>query len=219
MQYLLLARHGNTFAPGQKVVWVGARNDLPLVDSGLLQAQSLAEALKEASIKPAVLYAATLRRTVSYAQIIHDHLQLSNEVILDKRLDEIDYGNWSGLSSDEIKEQFGDVKLNEWNQQGKWPTVFSGSESVVEAEVKSFVQDIIENQAHKQLTLTVTSNGRLKYFLKLIPDVYDQYMEQCKWKVATGNMCLLGFEKGVWYPICWNENPRSTDAMKSLQNL
>ena len=31
---LLLVRHGNTFAPGDRVVWVGKGQDLPLVESG-----------------------------------------------------------------------------------------------------------------------------------------------------------------------------------------
>jgi probable phosphoglycerate mutase len=36
---LILSRHGNTFSPQDAVVWVGAKQDLPLVDSGVLQAK------------------------------------------------------------------------------------------------------------------------------------------------------------------------------------
>ena len=36
---LILARHGNTFGPQDKVTWVGSTNDLPLVEEGLAQAQ------------------------------------------------------------------------------------------------------------------------------------------------------------------------------------
>jgi broad specificity phosphatase PhoE len=211
VQYLLLARHGNTFAPGQTAVWVGARNDLPLVDSGIEQAQSLAKALEKALIKPEIVYAATLQRTVNYAQIIHDRLQLSKAVILDHRLDEIDYGSWSGLSNDEIKSKFGGTELDQWNEHGKWPRSFPGLESVIEGQVKSFVQEVIETQANKKMTLAVTSNGRLKYFLKLIPDIYSQYIEKSQWKVATGNICLLSYSKGLWDLICWNESPQLMD--------
>lgn len=217
MQYLLLARHGNTFAPGQKAVWVGARNDLSLVDSGVAQAESLAQALEKASIKPEATYAARLKRTVSYAQIVHDQLQLSKAVILDHRLDEIDYGSWSGLSNDEIKSKFGDIELNEWMQYGKWPASFAGSESVIEEQVESFVQEVVEEQADKKLTLAVSSNGRLKYFLKLMQDIYSDYIEHAKWKVATGNICLLSYSKGLWDLICWNENPHSTTAFGIMQ--
>ena len=38
---LLLARHGNTFDKGDKVVWVGARTDLPLTAKGREQARAL----------------------------------------------------------------------------------------------------------------------------------------------------------------------------------
>ena len=42
---LLLARHGNTFEPSDKVVWVGARTDLPLTSMGREQAAALGEGL------------------------------------------------------------------------------------------------------------------------------------------------------------------------------
>ena len=38
---LILARHGNTFAPTDKPFWVGARSDLSLVEKGLAQAQEM----------------------------------------------------------------------------------------------------------------------------------------------------------------------------------
>ena len=41
---LLLVRHGNTFGPGDAVTWVGAREDLPLVESGEAQARMRASA-------------------------------------------------------------------------------------------------------------------------------------------------------------------------------
>lgn len=210
MQYLLLARHGNTFAPGQKVVWVGARNDLPLADSGVAQAHLLASVLVELSIKPDAIYAASLKRTATYAQIIQNQLRLSKEVHIDERLNEIDYGQWSGLSNEEIKRQFGDTELKEWNQQGKWPLSFVGSESSIEEQVRSFVQEIMVSQTEKKLTLAVTSNGRLKYFLKLLPGIYRQFIDKSKWKVATGNICLLSYEMGELGLICWNENPQSS---------
>jgi len=209
MQYLLLSRHGNTFAPGQKVVWVGAANDLTLVDSGLLQAQSLALALKDASIKPEKVYAAKLKRTSVYAQVIHDQLNLTEDVIIDNRLNEIDYGDWSGLTSDEIKDKFGQNELLDWNQNGKWPKTFIGLESEIEQQVKSFVEENIEKRSDHKIILAVTSNGRLKYFLKLLSDLYKDYVQTSKWKVATGNICLLSYDRGDWRLVFWNEKPES----------
>jgi broad specificity phosphatase PhoE len=216
VQYLLLARHGNTFAPGQKVVWVGARNDLPLVESGLMQAKNLATAMKELAIKPETIYAATLKRTVVYAEIIHDQLNLVKDVILDKRLDELDYGGWSSLTSEEIKAQYGEEELKDWNDHGVWPQTFTGSEIIVEEQVKNFIEQVVEIEPNNKLSLAVTSNGRLKYFLKILPDIYNDYIEKSKWKVSTGNICLFGYENGIWKLLLWNENPHSLNNVLKI---
>ena len=47
---LLLARHGNTFEKGDKVVWVGARTDIPLTAKGRDQAAALAAGLQPVSL-------------------------------------------------------------------------------------------------------------------------------------------------------------------------
>lgn len=52
MTKILLARHGNTFGPGDTPVWVGAKEDLPLVESGEAQARALGEALAAAGLTP-----------------------------------------------------------------------------------------------------------------------------------------------------------------------
>ena len=48
MSKILLARHGNTFGPGDRIVWVGAQEDLPLVEKGEEQARALGNALRGA---------------------------------------------------------------------------------------------------------------------------------------------------------------------------
>ena len=69
-QQLLFARHGNTFGPGDKVVWVGRETDLPLVDKGLEQAAAAADALKRKGLIPDAIYCASLQRTRRFATIV-----------------------------------------------------------------------------------------------------------------------------------------------------
>src|SRR5277367_5832540 len=106
--YLVLARHGNTFEPGQKTVWVGARNDLALSTRGIEQAQELAEACKENGITFDTIVSGPLRRTRDYARIVRDSIKAEAAPLVDERLDEIDYGSWSGLSDQEVIERFGE---------------------------------------------------------------------------------------------------------------
>jgi broad specificity phosphatase PhoE len=206
MQYLLLSRHGNTFAPTDKIVWVGAHNDLPLVESGIKQADTLGQALLDSCLIPQTIYTGPLKRAFIYAQIIRDKLSLDIPLQIDSRLQEIDYGKWSGLCDQEIREQFGDDELDQWRNKGIWPESFNSSEKEIIAQVFSFVDDIIIKQPAKRLTLAVTSNGCLKYFLQLVMNTQNK---PNKWKVSTGQTCLLAFINSTWEIVAWNESPLS----------
>ena len=66
---LILVRHGNTFSKGDKVVWVGARSDMPLVEKGVEQAKAVGEALKASGLEPSVIFCGPLKRTTETAQV------------------------------------------------------------------------------------------------------------------------------------------------------
>ncbi len=72
---LLLARHGNTFNKGDKVVWVGARTDLPLTAKGREQAQALGQALVPFAPQIKRVISGPLLRTREHAAIICEGLK------------------------------------------------------------------------------------------------------------------------------------------------
>jgi broad specificity phosphatase PhoE len=49
---IVFSRHGNTFAAGERAVWVGARSDLPLVSEGFSQADRVADHIRENGLAP-----------------------------------------------------------------------------------------------------------------------------------------------------------------------
>ncbi|HVY53670.1 MAG TPA: histidine phosphatase family protein, partial [Gammaproteobacteria bacterium] len=57
---LLIARHGNTFSPGDVVTRVGT-TDLPLVASGLEQGRQLGIYLKQNNLVPGVIFTSKLK--------------------------------------------------------------------------------------------------------------------------------------------------------------
>src|SRR5262245_8217779 len=119
---LILARHGNTFDPGDRPVWVGARTDLPLVAKGRDQAIKLGQALKAADLVPRRVLAGPLRRTRETASLALAASGATVDTIdIDDRLREIDYGLWEGKSSDEIRLMGGGVDLEAWEREGRWP--------------------------------------------------------------------------------------------------
>lgn len=210
---LILARHGNTFGPGDKVFWVGSRSDLPLVEEGVRQAERLREAL--AGVQLSGVFCGPLQRTKLFAEIASSDATVSQTVMEDPRLVELDYGIWDGLSDAEIKERYGEQSLKGWVQSSIWPTdaEWPSSEKIVCDEVESFVNELRETYPIDATILVVSSNGRLRYFLKLVNGEFEKRVADGSFKVATGRVGLLSIEPNGMSVELWNEKP---DALKQL---
>lgn len=199
---LILSRHGNTFEPGDKVVWVGRRTDLPLTGEGCRQAQDLGNTLCQSGVRLVGLYCGPLRRTREYAEIIAERIGGASLPIVDPSLAEIDYGAWEGFSSQEIIDQFGGEELDAWERSGAWPESpgWSPSEATLAHGVTTFVGQLPRTQREDSAVLAVTSNGVLRYFLRLAGSTLYG-------KVATGHICILEVLQGNCRVNAWNIAP------------
>ncbi len=208
---LLLARHGNTFEPGDKVVWVGARTDLPLTPKGREQAAALGTGLQPVAARIKRIVSGPLRRTQQHAAIAAKGLGFAHAVEIDERLREIDYGLWEAKTSDEIQALGGGSELKGWNERGVWPSSpgWSPPYETIAANVAQLANDLAKSLNGDEVGLLVTSNGILKFFLKLVPGAFEEMAAQGALKVATGNCCALAFEAGTWRVAFWNRQPAS----------
>lgn len=206
---LILARHGNTFETGENPTWVGCNNDLPLTKEGIEQAKNLALFLKRTNVTLNAVYCGPLQRTLVYAKTIINELQINSQPIVDLRLNEIDYGKWSGLTSAQIQEQLGREELEAWEKYSKWPTEsgWKSSEAIVTAEIKSFAEDLIKKYQSDAKILAISSNGRLRYFLKLISNEFETRVKNQNLKIATGNFCKINYNNNQWHLEFWNVKP------------
>jgi len=206
---IILSRHGNTFGPNDPVVWTGATNDLPLVEKGLAQAEKFAQALMTQKIRPAAIYCSPLQRTAKYAGVIVQRLELPFQPIVDPRINEVDYGEWTGLTNEQVKERFGEVALRGWDKRSEWPAQgnWGGSPETVIAEAKSFVEDLLQWHDRNDTIVVVTSNGRLRYFLTLAHGEFEKRVKDGSFKVKTGNVCKLVCETEKIQIAYWNADP------------
>ena len=104
---LLLARHGETDW-NRLGRWQG-QADPPLNDSGRRQALALGASLKTSVL--AAVYSSTLKRASETAQVVAAQHRLN--VCRDPRLNEIDLGDWEGLTRKEISVRYADL-LRAW---------------------------------------------------------------------------------------------------------
>jgi broad specificity phosphatase PhoE len=196
---LVLCRHGNTFNPGEKVVMVGAQQDLPLTPVGKAQAAAIGQALKNHSLVPQRIITGPLRRTRECAEIISELVGVTAGIGIDERLTELDYGAWGGLSDHEIRQQWGDEPLERWQAEAIRPegVTFTPGESELEREAREVLR---ECSAFEGVTLMVTSNGRLREFARVLGSAPN--------KVRTGHVCVLeSLSSGDWQVLCWDCEP------------
>ncbi len=207
---IILARHGNTFSPNDAAVWVGAKQDLPLVDSGTLQAKCLGLTLQNANIQLKAVYCGPLKRTRDYAAVVLKELNSALKPIVDSRLNEIDYGNWSGLSNVQIQAMGKGVELSAWENFSVWPknSNWQGSAIEIISEIKALTEDLVKRYEPSDSILLISSNGRLRYFLNLIPKAFEKYIENKEVKVLTGNICFFLYKNKKWQIKFWNKNPQ-----------
>lgn len=205
---LILARHGNTFNPGEKVVFVGARNDLPLTEAGIAQAHTFGEFLSRSQLGNYRIFCGPLQRARSFAEIAKSHLGSESIIEVDSRLQELDYGLWAGLSNEEIEARFGNAELDDWNKRGIWPknAKWPESEKQIVAAVAAFVNDL--RRANLNTAVVISSNGVLRYFLTLIPEAFESYVRSGSGKVRTGHVSLLEINREDSRLIAWDKDPK-----------
>jgi probable phosphoglycerate mutase len=208
---LLLARHGNTFEPGQTAFWVGRNQDMELTVEGRAQALRAGKALADAGTRPLRIMAAPLKRTMEFGRLVSGRLGGTVPVTADARLTELDYGAWAGLSNDEIEARFGPDELEAWQARGAWPV--SAGFAPPEPEIRAGIESLAREQAAlcgpSDTVMFVSSNGVLRYFLGLVPGAFESFREKGGFKVKTGNLCAIDMPDDGTPPriAFWNEPP------------
>lgn len=171
MKRFYLIRHGET--DWNKHNMVQGSIDTELNKTGAEQARKVAERLKSEKID--IIFSSTLKRAYMTAKQIksfHPDVPLK----LTDKLNEINFGEWEGLSFNEIEERFSEqYKL--WKDTPEKAT-FPGEGSLynVMERVKSFFEDVL-NMPYENIVI-VTHGGIIKlsiiYLLELPLDFYKK---------------------------------------------
>ena len=151
MVRLILARHGET-TYNMQARYQG-QTDLPLSNAGQQQAVRLASRLAQEEIH--AIYASDLRRAWETAATVATSHGLPAHA--DVRLREMGFGEWEGLTYDEIQERY-PQHLATW-EADPLNIAPPGGETLtqVAARVQSFLDDI--TRAHQEQTVLLVAHG------------------------------------------------------------
>ncbi len=199
---LLLLRHGNTFAATDRVVWVGARTNLPLVQSGREQAAQVGASLARSATAIDMIVCGPLLRTRQTAEIVAEHTGVApGSIETADELREIDYGLWEGKSNEEIRRAYGDTAIDGWQKSSEWPSGF-GWQPPLDVVAQGWAQCMAQIAARSPRTcLVVSSNGVFRVVARSLGIVAADA------KMRTGALSLLDVSVPSTRVVFWDKRP------------
>jgi probable phosphoglycerate mutase len=154
--------------------------DIPLNNTGIEQANKLAEKCAENEMKFDAVFSSSKLRASKTADIVSKRLGLHFEVV--EGLEEIDLGEWQGLTWAEVKEKYKD-NYNEWFKNRRYTKVINGEshQDMIDRVFKALKKLI--DLRHERI-LVVTHSAVIMCMQCIIKDVPFNEMTNYKPKNA-----------------------------------
>lgn len=196
MTRIILVRHGETIwnAEGR----FQGQKDTPLSDIGQKQGKMLAQRLRDIPIDLCI--SSSLQRAFNTCKMCADLHGLS--VTTDDRLNEINHGEWEGMSAKDIEAKY-THKFNLWHTKPHLAIMSSGAEMLedVRSRAKQAFDEYVEKYPDK--TLLVASHDAVNK--ALICDLMGMGLEHF-WQIKQDNTCInvLEYKDGIWRLVLLN---------------
>ena len=203
---IIIARHGNTFTKDQTPLRVGARTDLPLVETE--RGTNIGKYLKMNAFYPVAVFAAPLHRTMETARLAIAALDKDIPLITDDRFVEIDYGPDEAKTEDEVIARIGQKAIDDWNSKAVVPDGWNVSVDGIIKAWQDFASEIEKDYKNKTV-MVVSSNGIIRFAPHLTGN-FKKFAEQFDIKVGTGGVCVLEKNDGDkhWTVKSWGIKPK-----------
>lgn len=150
MTKVLLIRHGQTEHSSRPQF--RGRADLALSDAGVAQARATSKRISSTSAwKPSAVYSSPLRRCAVTAQIISAPFGLAVQLV--DGLNDIDYGEWQGLTQNEVKTRWPE-QFEAWSHAPHLANIPSGEMlRAVMARASGALRDILRRHPNETVVL------------------------------------------------------------------
>lgn len=201
----VLVRHGNTFEADTTPRRIGARTDLPLTERGIEQANALGTYFAERGFAFDRALMSPLMRTRQTAELILARQESPPDPEPAEFLREVDYGPDEDRPEEEVRARIGKAAIDAWEKSAIVPDGW-----IVEPEQRIAAwQALFEGEeARRQTTLLVTSNGAARYALVANPALASAAAELASLKLPTGGFGIIVCEAaGELRLEAWGERP------------
>mgnify|MGYP001619768669 CR=1 FL=1 len=148
--------------------------DVPLSKEGIESAKEVAGKLAGFEIDK--VYTSPLSRNRETVSLILENIGKKNlPIVIDKALDERNYGKLQGLNKDEVKKQYGEEQVKLWRRS--WQEAPPKGESLKDVSKRaiSFFKKFIQKDLEKgKSVLVVASHNSLRAIIKHLEKITDK---------------------------------------------
>ena len=203
MTRIILVRHGETEWNLAEIF--RGRIDVELNETGLKQAELLAEYLRDANIE--AVYSSPLKRAFKTAQTIAQYHRL--EVVISPGLIDFNLGEWEGLSRPEVKQKYKELYALWLSHPEKVKMPNGESLNDVRERAIALIGEVISK--HKGTVVMVSHRVVNKVLICALLGLDDSHF----WNIEQGNcgMTTFSYENGQFILIEHN----NTSYLKPLQ--
>jgi broad specificity phosphatase PhoE len=148
MTTIILVRHGQT--EWNRVERFRGHADVPLNSTGLAQAEATGQRIAS-QWQPAAIYSSPLSRAVKTGEAIGKTCGLPVQTIAE--LIDIDYGEWQGLTPEEVKERW-PVELDTWYHKPHLALI-PGGETLAQLRTRGMkaLQELIDHHGGRTIVI------------------------------------------------------------------
>lgn len=196
MTKLILVRHGETEVNDQGKIHKYGDSE-QLTRNGELQIKKTSFALK--NHHPSAVYCSREKRAEQSAQIISDTLGIPLFEV--NGLEERNWGDYSGLSFQEIKEKAGMDKMSFEKRYTFHPP---NGESWKETEIRllKVLEDIVSKNENKNIVI-VTHGGSIRIYIPTLLGVGKE--ESYKYDPDNASISIFEYKNGKFTKIIYND--------------
>jgi 2,3-bisphosphoglycerate-dependent phosphoglycerate mutase len=148
--------------------------NVPLCQAGIKSAKEISEKLVDVKIDK--VYTSPLIRNKETVLLILENLGTKNlPIVVDKALDERNYGELQGLNKDEVKKQYGEEQVQLWRRS--YNIAPPGGESLKDVYKRTtpfFKKYVVKDLKAGKNILLVASHNSLRAIIKYIENISDE---------------------------------------------
>jgi probable phosphoglycerate mutase len=186
MTKLILVRHGHV--EGISAERFRGRAELPLTETGRREAEITAKRIA-ASWRPAAIYTSPMGRCVETGAALGKAVGVAPSVML--RLNDIDYGDWQGLTRDEAYARW-PAEIDLWYAHPDWAAIPNGENlQQVLARAVSALRDIVRRHPDETVVLVAHDSVNRVLLLHALELPLSRY-----WRMKQSPCCINELDVG-----------------------